>query len=128
MDELDQLAEQIAHREEEIAAYTKNVTMFSALAASLPDKWPAHLERVKGVHPHKAAAEVPFEEVPLLADLQQGDEARARMASELLERTKAERIYNALVAQMPEAERESRVAAARERIAAQRAQAEPPTR
>jgi hypothetical protein len=91
----------IAARRDEVAQYDTNIAMYTAIAATLPTEWPDHLAHFRGTtDKHKAAVEVTdLDDVTLLSQLWYGDECRAAVRAETVERTKAAAILAALEAQ-----------------------------
>jgi hypothetical protein len=95
------LARALVGRENEIHSYDVNIGNYEAILISLPsDDWPDLIASYKNT---------PIDSVP--SDLQQNvtdyqfrDRVRALVATERLERSKSVKVYEAIVAQLPENE------------------------
>lgn len=90
----------ITIRREEVAQYDKNIAMYQAISESLPIEWPEHLEKYRNASDkHRIVSEVEdLTDVTLLSQLWYGDECRAAIRSETVERAKAAAILAALEA------------------------------
>lgn len=90
----------IAHREAEVAQYEANIALYTRIASSLPNEWPAHLAQFKGsIDKHGDIAKVEdLIDVQLLSDLWAHDDAQAAIRAETVEKRKAEAILAALKA------------------------------
>jgi len=101
------IAAAIAAREQELFGYDLNIVNYNALLEGLPkDPTPKEFQRPKSGEPLETAvrrAEYGFR-----------DEIHARLVAEKVERGKSERVYQVLLAQLPEGEREGLVLAAKE--------------
>jgi hypothetical protein len=88
-------------RRAEVAQYEKNIQVYTALAATLPTEYPAHLEKYRtATDRHAAAAEITnLDDVQLLADLWYGDDCRRLVRSEIVEMRKAKAILTMLEAE-----------------------------
>ena len=88
-------------RQEEVAAYQKNIDLYTAIAANLPSEWPDHLIHYKSrTDRHEAIAEIEdLDEVLLVSDLWAHDQAVAAIRAETVEMRKAMSILAALEAQ-----------------------------
>jgi hypothetical protein len=90
----------IEARRAEIVQYDANIAMYHAIAAQLPDKWPAGLEQYRNPkNQHKALKDVPADKVQQVAELWYADDVKQAIKTETLERTKAAAILAALEAQ-----------------------------
>jgi hypothetical protein len=91
----------IALREQEIADYQRNVTMYTAILADLPTEWPSHLEKYRTVeNRHDAIAEVEdLTDVELLSSLWYASDCHKSIRTETIEMTKSKAILKALEAQ-----------------------------
>jgi hypothetical protein len=89
----------IKARQEEIAQYEKNIATFSAIAASTPSEWPAHLLPHKGAkNKHEVISSIEnLDDVLLLSDLWVNADAQAAIRTETLEKRKAEAILATLI-------------------------------
>jgi hypothetical protein len=103
------LADNAVMREHEIMAYDINISNYTAMLASLPDgDWPEHLAQYK-----EATLDlVPDEFDDIVSQYQYRDRLRYLIKTEKAERAKSFRVYEALLAQLPEAERDNIMAAA----------------
>lgn len=97
----DAVADPIAFRQNEVAQYDATISMYRAIASSLPSEWPEHLSHFKGrTDTHAAIAEInDLDDVQLVADLWAHDQAQAAVRSNMVERTKAQAILTVLLAQ-----------------------------
>lgn len=103
------LADNIIMREREIMSYDINITNYTAMLAALPqDDWPSHLAQYFDATLDK----VPDEYDDIVSQYQYRDRLRYLIKTEKAERAKSFRVYEALIAQLPEAERDNIIAAA----------------
>lgn len=88
-------------RRAEVAQYEANIAMYQAIAASLPNKWPAHLAHLKGSNNQHSdiASIVSLADVELVGDLWAHDAAEAAIRAETIEKRKAEAILAFLEAE-----------------------------
>jgi hypothetical protein len=91
----------IALREQEVAQYEQNISMYKAIALSLPSEWPEHLLHLKNSpDQHRAIAQIEsIEDVELVSDLWAHDAAEASVRSEMVELAKSKAILAVLEAQ-----------------------------
>jgi hypothetical protein len=83
----------------EVAQYEANIAMYSAIKATLPTEWPAHLAAHKGVkNQHDVIAGVDADDVELLSKLWYADECEKAIKTETLELTKAKAILGIMQA------------------------------
>lgn len=109
------VANAVVHREREIFSYDLNITNYEAMLAALPQgEWPADLVQYK----HSTLDQVPDHLDASVSELQYRDRIRYLIKTERAERNKSWHVYQALLAQIPEAERASAIAAAVARLAA----------
>lgn len=106
----DQLAEAIAGREREIAAYQLNEQNYQTMLddpelADLPDRWPAHLSKYRTAKPHEVAERCSPNDAGLVSRLQFRDRIRVLIQTEAMERRKSEAVYRALLKRLPSGER-----------------------
>lgn len=97
--EEEKVFDPIQLRRDEVEQYDANIAMYQAIAAQLPDKWPAELEQYR--HPknqHKAIDALPADKVQQVAELWYADDVQHAIRTETLERTKAAAILAALEA------------------------------
>jgi len=89
----------IKTRQDEIAQYEQNITVYTSIANNLPSEWPKHLEQFKGAtNKHEVIATIEnLADVELVSDLWAHDEAKAAIRTETLEKRKAEAILAALL-------------------------------
>lgn len=91
--------EHIAHREEEVAQYDANISLYETILAGLPTSWPKRLEQFKGrTDQHQAITECDADDVELLSQLIYAEQVARTIRAEKLERTKAAAILAALKA------------------------------
>jgi hypothetical protein len=109
----DTIAEAIVGREQEIFHYELNITNYEAMLAALPsDDWPQNLVQYQ----RATLDQVPDEHDQTVTDYQYRDRLRLLVKTERLERSKSVKVYEALLAQLPEDQRESLIAAAHTRM------------
>ncbi len=114
-DNSDTIAENIVHREREVYHYDLNIENYEALLQTLPtDEWPEHLVQYRG----KSADQIPDEFDELCNQLNYRDRVRGLLKTERQELAKAEAVLNVLLEKIPENERETKIAAALQRIKA----------
>lgn len=101
------LADNAVMREQEIMAYDINITNYTAMLASMPDgDWPEHLVQYK-----EATLDlVPDEFDDIVSQYQYRDRIRYLLKTEKAERAKSFRVYEALLAQLPDDRRDSLMA------------------
>jgi len=108
-DKYNILADNVIMREKEIMSYDINIANYTAMLAALPDDdWPSHLAQYKTA----TLDQVPDEFDDIVSQYQYRDRLRYLIKTEKAERSKSFRVYEALVAQLPEAERDTLIAAA----------------
>lgn len=77
----------------EVAQYEANVALYQAILETLPTEWPERLLEYRGAkNQHDAIANVPSEDVELLAKLWYADDCKKAIKTETLEMTKAKSI------------------------------------
>ena len=112
-DKYNILADNIVMREKEIMSYDINITNYTAMLAALPqDDWPNHLAQ----YANATLDQVPDEFDDIVSQYQYRDRLRFLIKTERAERAKSFRVYEALVAQLPEAERDTLITAAIARL------------
>ena len=112
-DAQNSIADAIVVREMEIFSYDMNITNYEIMLESLPTgDWPEHLAQYR----FSTLDQVPDEFDQEVSDYQYRDRLRSLLKTERLERNKASRIYEALVARLPADQIESLVLAAKARI------------
>jgi hypothetical protein len=89
----------IKSRQDEIAQYEANIATYTAIVASTPSEWPAHLLPHKGAkNKHEVIASIEnLDDVLLLSDLWVHADAQAALRTETLEKRKAEAILATLI-------------------------------
>jgi len=108
-DKYNILADNVIMREKEIMSYDINIANYTAMLAALPDdEWPSHLAQYKTA----TLDQVPDEFDDIVSQYQYRDRLRYLIKTEKAERGKSFRVYEALVTQLPEAERDTLIAAA----------------
>ena len=109
------VAEAAVGREMEIFSYDMNIANYEIMLAALPtDDWPEHLVKYQ----RSTLDQVPDEYDQQVSDYQYRDRIKSLLKTERLERSKAQRIYEALISRIPEADRATVLAAAKDRILA----------
>lgn len=112
------IADAVVMREQEIFGYDLNIANYTAMVAALPDgEWPAHLAQYKTA----TLDQVPDEYDATVSDYQFRDRLRYLLKTERAERNKSARVYDALVAQLPEASKDQLIADAIARAEAAKA-------
>ena len=112
-DKYNILADNIVMREKEIMSYDINITNYTAMLAALPqDDWPSHLAQ----YANATLDQVPDEFDDIVSQYQYRDRLRFLIKTEKAERAKSFRVYEALIAQLPEAERDTLITAAIARL------------
>jgi hypothetical protein len=115
-DKYNILADNVVMREREIMSYDINITNYTAMLAALPeDEWPSHLAQYKTA----TLDQVPDELDDIVSQYQYRDRLRYLIKTEKAERAKSFRVYEALIAQIPEAERDTLIGAAISRASQQ---------
>lgn len=106
------LADAIVARTYEVYGYDINITNYEAIIASLPSEWPDRLLPLRNIAPHDAVGQCPDEDIELLSELQQYDRASYLVKTEKVERAKAQRVLDALDAQLTGPGRDAAIEAA----------------
>ncbi len=115
-DKYNILADNVVIREREIMSYDINIANYTAMLAALPeDEWPSHLAQYKTA----TLDQVPDEFDDIVSQYQYRDRLRYLVKTEKAERAKSFRVYEALIAQIPEAERDTLIGAAISRASQQ---------
>lgn len=115
-DKYNILADNVVMREREIMSYDINIANYTAMLAALPeDEWPSHLAQYKTA----TLDQVPDEFDDIVSQYQYRDRLRYLVKTEKAERAKSFRVYEALIAQIPEAERDTLIGAAISRASQQ---------
>ncbi len=85
----------------EVAQYKANIAMYTAMLASLPTEYPAHLQQYKGAtDKHNIIGNISnLDDVELLSDLWTADDCVRAIRTETLEKRKAQAILAVLQAQ-----------------------------
>lgn len=104
----------IVHREREVFSYDLNISNYEAMLASLPQgEWPANLAQYK----NSTLDQVPDDLDQAVSEYQYRDRIRYLIKTERAERAKSWHVYQALLNQIPEAERADAIAAAVAKLA-----------
>ena len=115
---LDAVADNAFHREHEIFSYDLNITNYETMLAAMPqDDWPAELAQYKDA----TLDLVPDDLDQIVSEYQYRDRIRYLIKTERAERAKSFAIYQALLSQIPEADRAQAIAQAQERAIARAA-------
>ncbi len=110
------VADAIIGRETEMFSYDMNITNYEIMLEALPtDDWPENVEQYQ----RTSLDLVPDDLAQMVSEYQYRDRIRVLLKTEKLERSKAHRIYQALLSRIPEQDRVAVIAAAQERLAAQ---------
>ena len=113
-DVTETIADAVVGREREIFSYDINITNYELMLTTLPvGNWPSNLEQYQ----RSPLDQVPDELDQEVSDYQYRDRIKSLLKTERLERSKAVRIYEALLSQIPEADRATVIAAAQARLA-----------
>jgi hypothetical protein len=111
----DAVADAIVGREMEVFSYDMNIANYEIMLVGLPqDSWPENLVQYQ----RSTLDQVPDQLDQTVSDYQYRDRIRSLLKTERLERSKAFRIYEALLSRIPEADRATAIAAAQARLAA----------
>lgn len=115
-DKYNILADNAVMREREIMTYDINIANYTAMVASLPEgDWPEHLVQYTAA----TLDQVPDEFDDIVSQYQYRDRLRYLIKTEKAERAKSFRVYEALIAQLPEDQRDALMAEAIARASAQ---------
>jgi hypothetical protein len=99
----------------EVFSYDMNIANYEIMLVGLPqDSWPENLVQYQ----RSTLDQVPDQLDQTVSDYQYRDRIRSLLKTERLERSKAFRIYEALLSRIPEADRATAIAAAQARLAA----------
>jgi hypothetical protein len=110
------LADNAVMREKEVMAYDINIANYTAMVAGLPEgDWPAELVQYKTA----TLDLVPDELDDIVSQYQYRDRLRYLIKTEKAERSKSFRVYEALLAQLPEDQRDTLMAEAIARASGQ---------
>jgi hypothetical protein len=110
------LADNAVMREKEVMAYDINIANYTAMVAGLPEgDWPADLVQYKTA----TLDLVPDELDDIVSQYQYRDRLRYLIKTEKAERAKSFRVYEALLAQLPEDQRDTLMAEAIARTSGQ---------
>lgn len=85
-------------REAEVAQYTKNIQIYQSILSTLDGEWDADLIHLKDLEGHEAAKACPIDRVERLSELQQHVQISNLIKTEMFERSKAQKILQALIA------------------------------
>ena len=110
---LEAIADAVVGREQEIFSYDINITNYEAMLAALPQgEWPQLLVQYQ----RSTLDQVPDELDQTVSDYQYRDRIKLLLKTERLERSKAFKVYEALLSQLPEDQKETLIAAAHQRL------------
>ena len=102
------IADAVVGREEEIFSYDINITNYETMLVTLPEgEWPQHLVQYQ----RSTLDQVPDEYDQTVSDYQYRDRIKSLLKTERLERSKSFKVYEALLSQLPENQKESLIAA-----------------
>ena len=96
MTEQEIIISPIEARQMEIDSYSLNITMYSALLATLDGDWDDDLVHLKDVEVQDAARQCSMDKLERLAVLQQFDQVSNLLKTEIVERAKAQAILNVM--------------------------------
>lgn len=111
----DTLADNIVAREMEVYSYDMNISNYQIMLEALPiEDWPDELAQYKTT---------PLEYVPdeldqIVSEHQYRDRLKSLLKTERAERNKSFRLYEAMIARLPEANRLDLITAAKARLTA----------
>lgn len=107
------IAEAIVGREQELFHYDLNISNYETMLAALPEgEWPENIIQYRT----STLDQVPDELDQTVTDYQYRDRLRLLVKTERLERSKSHKVYEALLSQLPEDQKESLIAAAQQRL------------
>lgn len=110
---INAVADAVVGREQELFSYDINITNYEIMLTTLPQsEWPENLAQYK----RSTLDQVPDELDETVSQYQYRDRIKTLLKTERLERNKAQRIYEALLSQIPEADRATVIAAAQARL------------
>lgn len=110
---LETLAEAAVIREQEIFQYDVNIANYEAmLSAMTQNDWPENLVQYRNSTPDQ----IPDELDQVVADYQYRDRLRYLLKTEKIERNKSFKVYEAMLSQLPENQRETLILAAHAKI------------
>jgi hypothetical protein len=108
-DKYNILADNAVMREREIMTYDINIANYTAMVVALPEgDWPEHLVQYMTA----TLDQVPDELDDIVSQYQYRDRLRYLIKTEKAERAKSFRVYEALIAQLPEDQRDTLMAEA----------------
>jgi Mg2+/Co2+ transporter CorB len=112
---LEAVADNAFHREHEIFAYDLNIENYEAILAAMPQEdWPAELVQYKDA----TLDLVPDDLDQVVSQYQYRDRIRFLIKTERAERAKSFAVYQALISQIPESNREQTLLQAKQRAEA----------
>jgi hypothetical protein len=112
---LEAVADNAFHREHEIFAYDLNIENYEAILAAMPQEdWPAELVQYKDA----TLDLVPDDLDQVVSQYQYRDRIRFLIKTERAERAKSFAVYQALISQIPESNREQVLLQAKQRAEA----------
>lgn len=85
-------------RQMEVDQYTKNILVYQTILSSLNGEWDADLIHLKDLEGHDAAKACSVDRIERLSELQQYTQISNLIKTEMLERSKAQNILQALIA------------------------------
>jgi len=107
------LAKNAVMREHEAFHYQLNIDNYTLMLATLPlDAWPVDLEQFREFKIDELPVWLSDEQVQLISDYQYRERLTKLLRTEKVEQTKVMRIYDVLLAQIPEDQRETLISAA----------------
>lgn len=107
------IADAVVIREMEIFSYNLNVTNYEIVLSTLPEgEWPEELVQYR----NSTLDNVPDELDQQVSDYQYRDRLKSLLKTERLERSKSQKIYEALLSQLPTENREQLLLDAKIRI------------
>ena len=112
---LEAVADNAFHREHEIFAYDLNIENYEAILAAMPQEdWPAELVQYKDA----TLDLVPDDLDQVVSQYQYRDRIRFLIKTERAESAKSFAVYQALISQIPESNREQTLLQAKQRAEA----------
>ena len=94
------LADNVVMRTYEVYQYDFNIANYQIVLAAGDGSYPEHLQNLVGVSEDQAVAQCSIDDLSELAELQQYARVSALIRSEIVERTKANRILQVVITQL----------------------------
>ena len=99
---LDCLADALVSREHEAFAYQINIDNYTAMLAVLPQgEWPTEIVQFRTVTPNDLPPDMPIATAITIGEFQFRDKLRLLLRTENVEKSKSQRVLEAVKAQIP---------------------------